>query len=260
MLHYAALWTDTDIITNLLDLGIDVNARDKSKMTPAHIACSFGRLEVVKLLLHHGANLTACSNDGTTSLHCLAHSGINLQYMEMGVCYSENMHIPLSETSISQILEIAKLLIEHGVDPMACDNDGNTALHYIAEFGATNIAVQFLDLGININARNKIMQTPALVAAANNYWKVVRLLLEHGADPMACDNDCNTLLHHAAKYRATDIIIQLLNKGISVDIRNKSMDTAADIASRYGSVDIVNLLLASGARTTSNTYDNILLM
>ena len=49
------------------------------------------------------------------------------------------------------------------------------------------------------------------------------------------------------------IVTHLLKLGINIDIKNKSMQTAADIASRYGRDRIVNLLLDSSTRTISNT-------
>ncbi|KAF8476566.1 ankyrin repeat-containing domain protein, partial [Russula ochroleuca] len=59
----------------LLEHGADVNARiehggdDDNGRTPLHTAANYGRVEVVRVLLEHGANVGAEDNKGRTPLH-----------------------------------------------------------------------------------------------------------------------------------------------------------------------------------------------
>ena len=34
-----------------------LKAQDQQKLTPLHLACSYGQTEIVKVLLEHGANI-----------------------------------------------------------------------------------------------------------------------------------------------------------------------------------------------------------
>jgi ankyrin repeat protein len=58
-LHLAVLRSDppnTRTVLLLLELGADVNCSDESKQTPLHMATLSGQMDMVKLLLQHGAN------------------------------------------------------------------------------------------------------------------------------------------------------------------------------------------------------------
>ncbi len=52
----------------IIDLGIDVNARDEQERTPLMLACKAGNGPVVKCLLQAGANVTLRDRDGRTAL------------------------------------------------------------------------------------------------------------------------------------------------------------------------------------------------
>lgn len=50
----------------LLERGVDVNARDKDKASPLHLASSNSRSRIVQVLLDHGAKADAQNVDGQT--------------------------------------------------------------------------------------------------------------------------------------------------------------------------------------------------
>jgi ankyrin repeat protein len=72
-------------------------------MRPLHIAARNGYLEIVELLLEHGANPNVQDNDGRTPLHYAV----------------ENCHVG-----------VARVLLDHGADPTIRDNNGMTPLDY----------------------------------------------------------------------------------------------------------------------------------
>ena len=72
-------------------------------MRPLHIAAQNGYLEIVELLLEHGANPNVQDNDGRTPLHYAV----------------ENCHV-----------DVARVLLDHGADPTIRDNEGMTPLDY----------------------------------------------------------------------------------------------------------------------------------
>jgi len=52
-----------------------MNASDVSHMTPLHIASHYGHVEVVRLLLGHGADPNVCDDDGRTPSDIASRNG-----------------------------------------------------------------------------------------------------------------------------------------------------------------------------------------
>lgn len=71
---------------------------------------------------------------------------------------------------------------------------GATALHYAANDGKNQLIVKLLQFNADVNASHAQWYRSVLAWAANNaHLATIRLLLEHGADPMSLD-----ALHAAA--------------------------------------------------------------
>ena len=58
-----------DIVRQLIDHGADVAARDETRLTPLHLAAFSGSVETVRLLIEHGADVTARDVCNATPLH-----------------------------------------------------------------------------------------------------------------------------------------------------------------------------------------------
>jgi ankyrin repeat protein len=120
------------IIERYLGSGWDVNAQgEKYGRTALHLAAMNGHLEIVKLLLEHGADVNAKTKEGYgyTALHSAASNG----------------H-----------LEIVKLLLEHGADVNAKTKYGGyTALHSATMNGHLEIVKLLLEHGADVNAKTK---------------------------------------------------------------------------------------------------------
>ncbi len=100
-----------------------ISARDADGSTPLHCATWKGHLNVVELLLSHGANVNAKNNNdhwGTTPLHAAAHAnqraiaelliahGADIQATNL------NGRTPLAETEFHKAKPVANLLKQHG--------------------------------------------------------------------------------------------------------------------------------------------------
>jgi hypothetical protein len=66
---------DGSVVRLLLEHGADVNAQSQDGWSPLHRASSYGALEVVRLLLEHGADVEAKKDDGKTALQLAAEKG-----------------------------------------------------------------------------------------------------------------------------------------------------------------------------------------
>ena len=99
---------------------MDVNTRDQDQATPLHLACNLSKLEVVRVLLDHGADARAQNVDSWTPLHQLSLSVID-------------------DYDHAMVSFIVQLLVERGADVNAQDKDQETPLHiacYCGDFDA----------------------------------------------------------------------------------------------------------------------------
>ncbi|WP_440117562.1 ankyrin repeat domain-containing protein [Paenibacillus sp. QZ-Y1] len=108
-LGYAAHYGQADAVGILLELGADVNAISHSKITfipsntAMHAALAGERsIEVIRLLLEHGASTSILDSDGQHALHSAA------------------FHTDQTE--------LIGLLLQHGADPNGLNSAGETAL------------------------------------------------------------------------------------------------------------------------------------
>lgn len=66
-LHCAVSSSAYDMASLLIRHGTDVNSRCWERLrTPLHVACEYGDIEMIRILLYHGADRYAMDSDGIT--------------------------------------------------------------------------------------------------------------------------------------------------------------------------------------------------
>jgi ankyrin repeat protein len=74
--HYAALGNRPEAIRKLVKLGADINSKDQHGFTPLLVACAFGSLAVVRVLVEDFGVSTGVSDDrGFTAFHIACEKG-----------------------------------------------------------------------------------------------------------------------------------------------------------------------------------------
>ncbi|MCB1117790.1 MAG: ankyrin repeat domain-containing protein [Chlamydiia bacterium] len=113
---------------------------------------------------------------------------------------------------------IAALLVEHGANMEAANNNHERPLHLAAfsPFGKKVTAI-LLAHGAEINARGLLGRTPLHWAVFSANKDVVALLLNHGAKVDVQDNLGRTPLFLAAEQGKNGIVVLLIKKGANVD-------------------------------------------
>ena len=146
-----------DFIKMLLDSGADTNLRLKANTeirngqratwlneagaTPFLRAALCGDIEVMKLLLAHGADPKIPTNDHTTPLMAAA-----------GVGYSDGF---IHDRSVEETIEAMKLILDLGADVNAANDQGLTALHGAAHKAALEEIQLLVDRGGDLAAKDK---------------------------------------------------------------------------------------------------------
>jgi ankyrin repeat protein len=205
--------------------GAHVDVRGQEGMTPLMSAVWYGDLEMVQILLDCKADVSARSVNNYAPIH----------YVSQG---------PLSLTTphdIPQLFpDIARLLLGHGADLNARTNGGWTPLHAAA--GCRMVV--FVSV---TRAKDNESQARWRVAAEEESVKVVRVMLEHGADVGAEDNEGRIPLHAAMFNGTVDVVQVLLEYGANVGAKDNEGQTPLHMAVDYGRVEIVRMLLEHGA-------------
>ncbi|XP_047224902.1 ankyrin repeat and SOCS box protein 10 isoform X1 [Girardinichthys multiradiatus] len=200
-LHITAGRGFADCLSLLLHRGANVDLAPGGH-TALHEACESCQPECAKLLLIHGANANAVSEDGLMPLH---------------VCTSP------------ESLGCAKYLLQYGATINSCTLDEDDApLHVAARNGLQDHVELYLRHGASVDNKNNEGLTPLNAACAHpqemkdfgRYLKVCQMLLDAGADVRTKDQDRHTPLHMACKNANADVVDLLLAKGACVNIMN----------------------------------------
>ncbi|PYI03525.1 ankyrin [Aspergillus sclerotiicarbonarius CBS 121057] len=189
-----------------------------------HVAERDKAVQVVELLLAHGADPFCSSGDATAIIHDVFNQGgivepflarLTESDLERRDAHGRTLLLAACEvgrnleshpTDSTQKANTVSRLCEMGADLSITDKQGNNVLHLLVapkQHGDPS-AGQILPMVISkcpptlIHQMNQQGHTPLHLAARRHQWKAVRLLLDAGADPLIPDRDQNSLLHHLA--------------------------------------------------------------
>lgn len=128
---------------------VDVNQSDNEGRTPLHVASWQGHLDMVKLLIEHGADVNAMDLDYRTPLHSCAWQGND---------------------------KVMEVLLFYGASPDHACKQGATALGISAQEGHENCVSILLRFGANPNKSDHCGRTPIKLAMKSNNVGILRLL------------------------------------------------------------------------------------
>jgi ankyrin repeat protein len=121
----------------------------------------------------------------------------------------------------------------------------NEELIYRVNFGKADDVKILLDHGANAKATNE-EGWPAVVIAADRTdpegAKIVKVLVEGGADVNDTDRNKTYAIFNAAHNGNVELVQYLLSKGASINIRDSSNHSLLDIAKINGNKDLINLV------------------
>jgi ankyrin repeat protein len=254
-LHLAAGGDYTSILGVLFELGANIHACNFEGITALHNAAGSGSLASCRMLVQFGASLDAVSNIGLTPLHCAALTG------EVGVAswlISEQVDLnarsksgatPLYESAQEGHVSAVDVFLKAGADVKAVTNSGVTPLMIASANGHTDCVSLLLGSGSTLlDVRDDNGYTALTYAAANGAERVVHALLSAGASANLTDNNNRTPLMIASSAKRHDCVLALLAHNVQLDVRDVNLDTALNLSAANGADNIVESLLAAGAR------------
>ena len=146
-MNEAALNGDLEKVRQLLSQGSDPNGIDPEGRTALMFASFNGHTEIVRLLLEAGADVRTRDAMGRTAL-LYASTGPFAATVKLLLAHQADPNIvdhdehfsPLMHAAAEGQLEVVRLLLESGADPMLKDIDGETAALFARNNGHTEVA------------------------------------------------------------------------------------------------------------------------
>ena len=142
------------------------------------------RLDIVRLLLQSGVRMEAV-NRALINAVSRGHEAVTKLLLDHGAdvtAEDEDSGTALIASAANGHEAVAKLLLDHGADVASTNDDGRTALLLAAFGGHEGVAKLLLDHGADVASTDYDGRTALLLAAIGGHEGVAKLLLEHGAD------------------------------------------------------------------------------
>jgi ankyrin repeat protein/truncated hemoglobin YjbI len=223
----------------LLDQGARVERHSGKLLT---LAIMMNRVELVQLLIEHGADVQRASllgrlddADRPVADLLIAHGKRVPDWMLPRACRPDVSTNELHRVSV---------LLDYGASVDDRGRYGLTALHYAVRGGKLSLIKLLLDRGADVNAVGADGLTPLLhltkTRSKADPIPVMELLAARGANINAFDENDGTLLMHYARQGNAAAVRWLLAAGADRSARNKRGKTAAEIARKHP--QIVRLL------------------
>jgi ankyrin repeat protein len=238
-LLYAARDGRLDIVQTLVAAKAAVNQVDANGITPLIDAITNNHVDVARFLIDHGADINASDWYGRTPLW----SAVETRNQDFDANTQEN------SIDRAPFVDLIKVLIERGANLNARTKEVPPFKRHFLKGTGSLSWVDFTG------------QTPFLTAALAGDVPVMRLLLEHGADPKIPTFQGTTALMAAAGinwvfYQTYDEgpkalleAVQLCYQlGMDVNAVNSMGLTALHGAANRGSDDIIRFLVEKGAK------------
>ena len=278
---------DRSGVQSMLDKGADPNAVDKDGDYPLMYAALYSSTECMRELLDKGAKADTKNATRETALFWAIHdTGMTRLLLDRGAdvnARAASGNTPLLIACIGgRQDEIINILLQYGADMRTKNNMDDTPLMYAAAFGDTPTIRLLLNKGIDINTVNKAGMTALSFAIKHENVPAVLSLLENGAnanlpdgtgsipfsyaailDPVIAvavlnkttdvntvDGDGNTLLMWTVfnEHDSPNLIRLLLKRGALVNKKAKDGSTALSWALKKGNTETVEILKNAGAK------------
>jgi ankyrin repeat protein len=265
-LMWAAIENNGDAVRALVKGGADPGLRSQGGFTALLFAVRSGRIEAVRALLESGANVNDSMPDGTSALVLAI---INAHYELAAVLADNGADVNADAQGWTPLHQLAWTRRPNGglANPAAVATGALDSLELarrLLKHGAAPDARLKKDRNLGLDDRhnlNRIGATPFLLAAKAGDVALMRVLVEHGADPLLPTEDHSTPLMVAAgvgvwnvgesagtNEEALEAVKLALELGGDVTAANDFGYTALHGAAHRGANAIVELLASKGAR------------
>jgi ankyrin repeat protein len=230
LLHAIYALHDSDrlggVAEQLLKAAADPNCETTYGESPLNVASRMGRFDIVKLLLHFGANPDALQWTKLIEAVACGTSDEVEQRVEAGdpIAYRDRwQRTAFMIAALAGEVEKAERLLEHGADVHEHNSFEGTALMLAAERNHVNMVRSLVAAGADVNATNDSGTTALILAAQAGAASCVELLLKAGADEQRANTYGDTAIRAASNERTVRLLVDAGEDigGISTKMRRE---------------------------------------
>ena len=236
---------DWQTVENLIRSGADVDSCFDREYLAIQVAVKNQHLDVVRVLLHNGANPYVIDSDGRFLIEVTEDWITEETIDDNGDVTYKTMRDPKQQ-------EINRLILQTMIETdKESDNYPSDFLLYTAieKGGCIDLVLKLIDDGANINATNSEGYSVLSTAIINKDWDVVRALLDKGAE-VNTEEEATPLMY-AAEQKNWELVKELLARGADVLPGGSNFDHAPvpvlSLAANAGKIEIVQTLIERGA-------------
>lgn len=246
-LHYS--WNSPEIIKLLLNSGANPYAINDFDQTP--VVLSLKNTKSLETYMSHGVNPNLANSNHQTLLHSAiiqnnTDAADVLKKYNADINYKDNSG--RSALFYAKTPETLKWLISNKAKINITDKNGQTALHYNVINNNAEIAKYLIKYKANPNIKDNNNLPPIGYAKT---IKMMKLLLDNGADPNVITPKGNTILHNVTKTNNLKGVYYLLQAKANPNIPDKDGKLPIEYTT---SQDIYTLLLGSGTNPNYKNY------
>ena len=205
-----------EMVIRYSSVPLDVNSKNLIGVTPLHVA-TLNSTEALSMLLKYNADINSTTNLGNTPL----------QYAALRGYYKACRQLCMTELGVSKGQPVYHINEELKINWQ--NSYEETALHLVID-GRD---------GVIMKSKKK---WPFNICE-DRYTKIVKLLLEMGANTNIKNHSGDTPLHIAARYEMEYIVMLLLHYNADVNLKNNRNETAMDLTKNHLYPHVKDLLM-----------------
>lgn len=192
-------------------------------------------------------------DENPTLIHSVTAEGLSMimlaaynhHFKMMEILTLRKRHLDIFEAAASGAsLELERILSKDKTQLVAYSNDGYTALDYACWFGRIEVARHLISKGAQINSpsNNASKVTPLHAAVAGKHLEIAEMLIKHGANVNAKQQNDVTPMHSAAQNGQAAMIKLLIDNKADVHAKTSDGKTPSDLAKEKGLQEVVTYL------------------
>ena len=227
---------ELEVVDSLLNHGADPTHRPRASKGPIQVAAQEGNADIVERLIKAGVGINDNQNGGSAALAIASEEGhVDVVDFLLSLGIDLEVRDGIGETALMRAtrggnFDVVDRLLAAGADVNSLDNEGNQVLILAAQEGHLSIVDRLvvhgadinhisgwnalmcachwgdffetvdrlLSLGCGVNTQGSRGTTALMLACRMKRIKIVRLLLDHGADPLLRNEDGKRVIDLAA--------------------------------------------------------------
>ncbi len=188
-----------------------LNTKSKDGKTLLFDLVTQNNIELIKLIIHAGADLNVIDSEGNSPLSYMLDKGLQITHKKE----KENF------------LERLVFLLKFRIDITTIDKDGKTIFHKAVIADDIDVIEKLLTKKTNLDIKDKQGRTALYHTQWKGNYKIARLLIAAGANINEADNSGFTILNYAVILGHTKLVIILISSGVLMYNHNKKSKSVA---------------------------------